>query len=196
MNDARCEEFRELVSAYVDDALGGPELLGLEAHLSGCAACRAFEAGMRRFSGLLQAAEVFRPLRQPPPGFAALVAARAVGQETSAAVRFPASRAVSRASRVPWMGMVAAAALAALFFTWSWQRLLPGDATPPQRVARAVAPAGPAAPPAGTVLAAADEGSMDSWMREHAMLARGNTLLGQAEEIEFASFRDVAAAER
>ena len=46
------------------------------------------------------------------------------------------------------------------------------------------------------MLAAADEGSMDSWMREHAMLARGNTLLGQAEEIEFASFRDVAAPER
>ena len=37
---------------------------------------------------------------------------------------------------------------------------------------------------------------MDTWMREHAMLARGGTLLGSAEESEFARFHAAAVPER
>jgi hypothetical protein len=37
---------------------------------------------------------------------------------------------------------------------------------------------------------------MDTWMREHAMLARGGTLLGSAEESEFARIHAGAVPER
>jgi hypothetical protein len=84
--------------------------------------------------------------------------------------------------------MAAAAAAAALFFVWSWQRLLPGD-FPGRRLAARPSPA-------AVTVAAAEEGSMDAWMREHAMLARDGTLLGPAEEIEFASFHAGAVPER
>ena len=188
MSDARCEEFREWVSAFVDESLDGGESLRLEEHLRVCAGCRAFEGEVRRFRGLLQAAEAFRPLRRPPPGFAAMVAARIVEQPRAQAIPFPEVRAGRRRSRAPWVGMVAAAAAAALFFAWSWQRLLPIDAPGQTAVMpRAVQ----------TVdVAAADGGSMDTWMREHTMRARGGTLLGSAEESEFARLHAGAVPER
>ena len=188
MSDARCEEFRELVSAFVDDRLDGGELLRLEAHVRGCAGCRAFEGEVRRFRGLLQAAEVFRPLRRPPPGFAATIAARIEQQSRAQTVPFPETRAGRRGSRVPWAGLVAAAAAAALFFAWSWQRLLPVDEPGHKLVSSAAAPT--------VEVASADGGSMDTWMREHAMLARGGTLLGSAEEFESATLHAGAVPER
>ena len=102
----------------------------------------------------------------------------------------PLPRGSRRASRLPrpWLGLVAAAAAAALFFAWSWQRLLPVDA-PEQRIAASSFAA-------GVDLAAADGGSMDTWMREHAMLAREGTLLGPAEEVEFARPHAGAVPER
>jgi len=190
VSDMRCEDYRELVSAFVDERLDGAELLSLEAHIATCPGCRAFEVELHRFSGLLQAAEALRPLRRPPPGFAAMVASRAAAEPRTQIIPFPAAPAARRASRVTWLGLVAAAAVAALFFAWSWQRLLPGDLPTQRRIART------AAPVAGQAVAAADEGSMDTWMHEHAMLARGSTILGPAEEIEFASFRAGAPAER
>jgi hypothetical protein len=33
---------------------------------------------------------------------------------------------------------------------------------------------------------------MDSWLRQHALLARDGTLLGPAEEVEFANFQPTA----
>ena len=188
MSDARCREFRELVSAYVDEQLDAGELLRLEGHFLACAACRAFEGELRRFKDVLPAAEAFRPLRRPPPGFAALVAARIEGEPRARAIPFPRRRAGGRRSRVSWAGMVAAAAAAALLFAWSWQRLLP-VASPEQKLVRsAFAPA--------VAVAAADSGSMDVWMREHSMLARGGTLLGPAEEFEFARLHAGAVPER
>ena len=164
VSDARCEEFRELVSAFVDERLDGGELLRLEEHLQGCAGCRAFEGELRRFKGMLRAAEVFRPLRRPPPGFAATVAARIERQPRPQVVPFPEVSAGRRLSRGPWIGMAAAAAAAALFFAWSWQRLVPVDSRE-QKVA--------VSSPAPVVdVAAAVGGSMDTWMREHAMVAR------------------------
>ncbi len=179
MSDARCEEFRELISAFVDERLDGDELLRLEEHVLICAGCRAFEGEMRRFRGLLRAAEAFRPLRRPPPGFAAMVVSRIEREPRAQAVPFPEFRAGRRASRAPWVGMVAAAAAAALFFAWSWQRLLPVGSPEQKVVATAFAPR--------VDVAAAEGGSIDTWMREHAMSTRDGTLLGPAEEIEFAS---------
>jgi len=184
----RCEESRELVSAFVDERLDGGELLRLEGHLLDCAGCRAFEEELRRFKGMLRAAEAFRPLRRPPPGFAAMVAARIDQLPRDRTVPFPEPPAGRRASRRPWLGLVAAAAAAALFFAWSWQRLLPVDA-PELRIAASTFAA-------GVDLAAADGGSMDTWMRQHAMLAREGTLLGPAEEVEFARPRAGVAPER
>jgi predicted anti-sigma-YlaC factor YlaD len=182
VSDARCEEYRELVSAFVDERLDGGELLRLEAHVASCAGCRDFEVELRRFRGLLQAAETFRPLRTPPPGFAAMVAARVERLPRAEAVPFPEVRARRRALSASWLGMAAAAAAAVLFFTWSRQRLIDGDTLAQQLAGR---PAGKA-----VVLAAspADGGDIEAWLREHAMDARDGTLLGPAEEVEFASF--------
>jgi len=178
VSDAQCEGFREMVSASVDERLGGDELLLLEAHVRACAGCRAFEGEVRRFRGLLQAAETFRPLRRPPSGFAAMVAGRIDRLPHAQAVPFPEAPAGRRRSRVPWVGMLAAAAVAALFFAWSWQRLLPLGSPEQKMVTSIAAPT--------MAVASADGGSMDAWVREHAMLARGGTLLGSAEETESA----------
>jgi len=185
---AQCEEFRELVSEFVDEHLGGGELLRLEEHLQACAGCRAFEGELRRFRGLLQAAETFRPLRRPPPGFAALVMARVDRQARAQAIPFAEVHARRRHSHIPWVGMAAAAAAAALFFAWSWQRLLPVGSTEQRIVMTRTAPV--------VDVAAADGGSMETWMREHAMLARGGTLLGSAEESEFARITSGTVPER
>jgi len=188
VSGAKCEEFRELVSAFVDERLDGGELLRLDEHFQACVGCRAFEGELRRFRGLLQAAEAFRPLRRPPPGFAAMVAARIGRRPGAQVVPFPEIHGGRRLSHVPWVGMVAAAAVAALFFAWSWQRLLPVN-SPEQKIATSSF--------APTVdVAAADGGSMDTWMREHAMFARESTLLGGAEEIEFARVPSGAVQER
>ena len=143
---------------------------------------------MRHFKGLLRAAEAFRPLRRPPPGFAAMVVARIDREPRSRAVPFPAVHARGPRSRIPWVGMAAAAAAAALLFAWSWQRLLPAGSQEQAIAMPRVVPA--------VDVAAADGGSMDTWVREHAMLARGGTLLGSAEEFEFARFHSGAAPER
>lgn len=179
MSDARCQEYRELVSAFVDECLDGGDLLRLETHIVSCAGCRAFEVELRRFRGLLQAAETFRPLRTPPPGFAAMVAARVERLQPGQAAPFPEVRARRRALSASWLGMAAAAAAAVLFFTWSRQRLLDGDTLAEKLPS----------PPA-VILAAspADGGDIEAWLREHAMDARDGTLLGPAEEVEFASF--------
>ncbi|MHB8835335.1 MAG: zf-HC2 domain-containing protein [Candidatus Methylomirabilia bacterium] len=187
MSDGQCGEFRELVSAFVDERLDGGELLRLEEHLLACAGCRQFEGELRRFKGLLQAAETFRPLRRPPPGFAATVMVRIGGQPRAQVIPFPEVRAGRRLSRIPWVGLVAAAA-AVLFFAWSWQRLLPVGSPEQKIVMPLVVPM--------VEVAAADGGSMDAWMREHAMLASGGTLLGSAEESGFARMHSGSVPER
>ena len=49
VSDPRGEVLRELVSAFVDERLAGPELLLLEEHLAAVAGCHGFEADLRRF---------------------------------------------------------------------------------------------------------------------------------------------------
>jgi anti-sigma factor RsiW len=180
MSGPDCEEYRELTSAFVDESLEGPRLLRLERHLEACAGCRAFEVELRRFRELLQAAAAFQQPRRPPPGFAAAVVALIEREGRANAVPFPGSRAPRR-SAAAWIGFAAAAAVSALFFGWSWQRLAPGGASAPRQ-------ASVPAPSLAVAAAVADEGSMDDWLQRHAALAREGTILGPAEEIEFASF--------
>jgi anti-sigma factor RsiW len=189
VSGTKCGEYRELASAFVDEQLEGTELLRLEAHLEVCPECRAFEGGLRRFRELLRAAEAFRPLRRPAPGFAALVASRAAQPAGALVVPFPGRRPARRLSRGSWIGMAAAAAAAALLFSWSWQRLLPDDSAEQRSAARPAASL-------SVATSGSDEGNIDLWMREHAMLARAGTLLGPAEELEFASYHPGAVPER
>ena len=179
MSGPECEEYRELISSFVDESLEGPRLLSLERHLESCAECHSFEGELRRFRELLRAAEAFLPLHRPPPGFAGAVAARLAREAVANTLPFPGTHAPRRPASA-WLGFAAAAAAAAIFFGWSWQRLGPGDA-PSQRLA-----AVPAASVA-VATAGADEGSMDAWLMRHAALARDATILGHAEEVEFAS---------
>lgn len=172
MSGPGCEEYRELISAFTDERLEGADLLRLERHLAGCEACRTWEEEFRRFRDLLLAAEALRPLRRPPPGFAAMVAARVAREEPARVLPFVAPGAARR-PLAAWAGFAVAAAAAVLFFTWSGQRLAP--VPPPQQVAVV-------------------EGSMGAWMRQHASVARDATILGAAEEFEFASFRPEAGS--
>jgi anti-sigma factor RsiW len=189
MSEERCERFRELVSAFVDESLDAAELLRTEAHLEQCAACRAFESEVRRGKQLLVAGEAFRPLRRPPPGFAARVALLALEQQAARTIAFPAGRASSRPAARSRLAFAAAAAAAVLFFGWSWQRVLNVDSLEPRVAVRAAAP--------GVVVAASlGEGDMETWLHEHATGARDGTLLGPAEEVEFASFPAVAGSGR
>jgi anti-sigma factor RsiW len=159
MSGTGCEEYRELISAFTDERLEGDDLLRLERHVAACAACRAFEGELRRFRELLLAAEAFRPLRRPVPGFAASVAARIAREAPATALPFPARRPLAA-----WAGFAAAAAAGVFFFIWSGQRLV----EPPP------------------------EGSMGAWMRQHTSVARDASILGPAEEFEFASYRPAA----
>lgn len=179
MNDERCEEYRELASAAADEQLPGADLLRLERHRGECPACRDFEAAVLRTRELLQAAEAFRPLRRPQVGFAA-----AVMRQTAAVA--PGTRTVVLPARRPakvWVGLAMAAATAAVFFAWSWFRLLPLEKTAPL-----------AARPAAILVA--EEGSMESYLHRHASLARDATILGPAEEVDFTTFTAGAASGR
>jgi anti-sigma factor RsiW len=188
MSGPDCEEYHGLISAFVDESLEGPRLLALERHLEACAECRAFEGDFRRFRELLRAAAAFQPPRRPPPGFAAAIVARIEREGRTNAVQFPGSRPPRR-SAAAWIGFAAAAAVAVLFFGWSWQRLVPGGAPSPRLASVPVASL-------AVATAGADEGSMDDWVLRHAALARDATILGHAEEMEFASFSVAAAPGR
>jgi hypothetical protein len=179
MNEERCEEYRELASAYADDRLGREDLLRLDRHLGECAGCRDFAGGVRRVRELLLAGEAVAPLRRPPPGFAAAVMRRAAAEPGAGAglVPFPAARPPRL-----WAGLAVAAAAAAVFFAWSWFRLLPVD----QDRSAALSPR-PAA-----VQLAREEGSMEDHLQRHASLAREATILGPAAEVDFVSHRAVA----
>jgi len=187
MSAPGCEAYRELISAFADERLEGTDLLRLEEHLEACAACRIFDVELRRLRELLRAAEAFRPVRRPPPGFATAVVARLAREAPAPVVSFPGVRDVRRPAAA-WLGFAAAAAVTALFFAWSWQRLVPGDVSARRVAATAASVA--------VVAAAGDEGSMDDWLRRHATLARDATILGQAEEVEFTGFRSAATEER
>jgi len=78
MRTESCREWRESLGAYALGHLPIEERAGLEAHLEGCAACRAEADSLALVSRLLPLAdpEHFGPAPIPPPELAERVAAR------------------------------------------------------------------------------------------------------------------------
>jgi len=72
-----CREWRELLGAYALGHLEGDERAGLEAHLDGCAQCRAELASLEPVALMLPHADParFGPAPQPPPELGQRVAA-------------------------------------------------------------------------------------------------------------------------
>jgi Putative zinc-finger len=77
MKTEHCREWRESLGAYALGQLSGEERAGIEAHLEGCAACRAELASLAAVSRLLPHAdpEHFGPAPQPPPELGNRIAA-------------------------------------------------------------------------------------------------------------------------
>jgi hypothetical protein len=72
-----CREWRELLGAYALGHLPGDERAGLEAHLDGCAQCRAELASLEPVAQMLPHADParFGPAPQPPPELGQRIAA-------------------------------------------------------------------------------------------------------------------------
>lgn len=83
MKTEGCRERRHLLGAYALGALSPEERAGLEAHLEGCAECRAEAAALADVARLLPLADPARfshPAPQPPPELARRVAATIGGE--------------------------------------------------------------------------------------------------------------------
>jgi anti-sigma factor RsiW len=120
-----CAEFAADLSAWIDRELSAARASELEAHVAGCAACRARVAAMRGADDALRAI----PLREMPPGALAEVLRRANAPSAPAA-------------RVRWLrwagaaaGAGAAAAAVALYLA---SRADPLDAASPEELAVAI----------------------------------------------------------
>jgi hypothetical protein len=84
-----CREWRHLLGAYALGDLADGERAGLEAHLDGCAECRAEAESLRTVAQLLPLADPARfsqPAPKPPPELAERIAA-SIGGERRVAVR-------------------------------------------------------------------------------------------------------------
>jgi len=87
MKTEGCREWRHLLGAYALDDLAPGERAGLEAHLEGCAACRAEAASLADVARLLPLADPARfshPAPKPPPGLAGRVATTIASERRTA----------------------------------------------------------------------------------------------------------------
>jgi len=77
-----CRDWRDLLGAYALGHLQGAELVGLEAHLEGCAQCRAELALLAPVAQMLPHADPaqFESSPQPPPELGARIAATIAGE--------------------------------------------------------------------------------------------------------------------
>jgi hypothetical protein len=103
-----CREWRESLGAYALGRLSGDEQAGLEAHVEGCAACRAELDSLAAIGRLLPLAdpEQFGAAPEPPPE---------LGRRISEAIRSERRSARRRRWRLGFgFGAVAAAAAAAV----------------------------------------------------------------------------------
>lgn len=84
-----CRDWRELLGVYALGQLGGDERAGLEAHLEGCAQCRAELALLEPVARMLPHAdpERFESAPQPPPELGARIAATIAGEQRQAESR-------------------------------------------------------------------------------------------------------------
>lgn len=78
-----CRDWRELLGVYALGQLEGDERAGLEAHLEGCAQCRAELAELEPVARMLPHAdpERFESAPQPPPELGARIAATIAGEQ-------------------------------------------------------------------------------------------------------------------
>jgi hypothetical protein len=89
MKTDECREWRPLLGAYALGDLGAEERTGLEAHLEGCAACRAEAESLGTVAQLLPLADPDRfshPAPQPSPELAGRIAST-IGAERRGVVR-------------------------------------------------------------------------------------------------------------
>lgn len=79
----KCREWRELLGAHALGHLEGDERVGLEAHLDGCAQCRAELASLEPVARMLPHADParFGPAPQPPPELGQRIAATIAAEE-------------------------------------------------------------------------------------------------------------------
>jgi hypothetical protein len=84
-----CRDWRELLGVYALGQLEGDERAGLEAHLEGCAQCRAELALLEPVARMLPHAdpERFESAPQPPPELGARIAATIAGERRQAEKR-------------------------------------------------------------------------------------------------------------
>jgi anti-sigma factor RsiW len=84
-----CRDWRELLGAHALGRLEGDERAGLEAHLDGCAGCRAELALLEPVARMLPHAdpERFESAPQPPPELGARIAATIAGEQQQAGKR-------------------------------------------------------------------------------------------------------------
>jgi anti-sigma factor RsiW len=77
-----CRDWRELLGVYALGQLKGDERTGLEAHLEGCAQCRAELALLKPVAEMLPRADParFESAPQPPPELGARIAATIAGE--------------------------------------------------------------------------------------------------------------------
>jgi len=133
MKTEACREWREALGAYALGRLPEEERTGLEAHLEGCAECRAEAESLLAVTSLLPHAdpERFGPAPVPPPQLGGRIVAT-IGAERRARRR--------RRMRLGLGGAVAVAAAAAALAVF----VLPGEkeSGPVQRVAFRVLPPG------------------------------------------------------
>jgi Putative zinc-finger len=132
-----CREWRELLGAYALEHLEGDEQAGLEAHLDGCAQCRAELASLQPVAGMLPHADPsrFGPAPQPPPE---------LGQRIAATIAAERERGEKRRRRLFGgfaLGGATAAAVAAVLLLFVFGSGGGSDG-PEQRVRFADLPAG------------------------------------------------------
>ena len=136
MRTEGCREWRHLLGAYALGDLAPEELAGLEAHLEGCAACRAEAAALGDVARLLPLADPDRfsqPAPQLPPKLAGRVATTIAGE-----------RRVGQRRRRWRYGLASTAAAAAVAVALLLLLILPGggEGGPVEHVRFAGLPAG------------------------------------------------------
>jgi hypothetical protein len=126
MTAERCREWRQSLGAHALDQLPAPERAALEAHLEGCAECRAELESLASVARLMPLAdpEHFGTAPAPPPGLGERIAAtiRAERRARRRRLRF----------RLAFGGAAAAAAATAVLAIFALQD---GGSPPEQQVA-------------------------------------------------------------
>ncbi len=164
-----------MVSAFADGGLEATEAAGLQTHLRTCASCRDFLANISRVRDLLRAQESRQALTAVGPDFAAGVARRLAGERVFVKHAGPPSAASRALGFWGRLSGAAAAAVLLLSVAWSWNQISTSEEVFPTAVN---VPASQES----------EEGSVASYLREHAFETMDATFLGSPEGVELASF--------